>query len=125
MLKLSSSSAFGRMASLRIFSTGTKANQAQRILGRYSDQFPYELARVQTGINVQLREFEEQKRLQSFSYDLQFQKDGKVHPILDDEFIGALNVLDNGKELIDRSGMNRTEWMLPPTSYLHSFSRGR
>jgi hypothetical protein len=57
------------------------------LLGRYN-RVPVELARVQSGTNVRLRDYEQQKALKRFSYDLKL-KDDLVMPAEGDNFIGA------------------------------------
>ncbi|KAJ7696699.1 hypothetical protein B0H17DRAFT_1168043 [Mycena rosella] len=49
---------------------------------------PVDLARVQSGLNVRLRDYETQKALKRFSYDLKVQPDGLVHPADGPNFIG-------------------------------------
>lgn len=49
---------------------------------------PVELARVQSGRNVRLRDYETQKTLKRFSYDLKL-IDGKVRVADGPNFIGA------------------------------------
>ncbi|KZT72027.1 hypothetical protein DAEQUDRAFT_723681 [Daedalea quercina L-15889] len=60
---------------------------ARPLLGRY-DHVPLDLARVQSGKNVKLRDYEEQKALKRFSYDLKVSPDGFVLPAKGDNFIG-------------------------------------
>ncbi|KAJ7334241.1 hypothetical protein DFH08DRAFT_880601 [Mycena albidolilacea] len=57
------------------------------LIARYTDVVPVELARVQSGRNVRLRDYETQVKLKRFSYDLKLQ-DGKVLPAKSDNFIG-------------------------------------
>ena len=64
------------------------APPSRPLLGRY-DHVPVELARVQSGTNVRLRDYEQQKARKRFSYDLKLQ-DGLVLPAKGDNFIGAL-----------------------------------
>ncbi|CDO74786.1 hypothetical protein BN946_scf185001.g34 [Trametes cinnabarina] len=54
------------------------------LLGRFDH---IDLARVQSGTNVRLRDYEQQKALKRFSVDLKL-KDGLVHPAEGDHFIG-------------------------------------
>ncbi|TFK93981.1 hypothetical protein K466DRAFT_642504 [Polyporus arcularius HHB13444] len=63
-----------------------KAPSPRPLLGRF-DHIPVDLARVQSGTNVRLRDYEQQKALKRFSYDLKL-KDGLVHPAEGDNFIG-------------------------------------
>ena len=58
------------------------------LLGRYN-HVPVELARVQSGTNVRLRDYEQQKALKRFSYDLKLSPDGLVLPATGDNFIGT------------------------------------
>ncbi|KAG0151643.1 hypothetical protein CROQUDRAFT_36532 [Cronartium quercuum f. sp. fusiforme G11] len=71
--------------------TGTPATarklKARPLIGRYTDAFPCELARVQSGRLVNLRDYETQVKLKRFSYDLKLQ-DGKVIPAEGNTFIG-------------------------------------
>ncbi|KAG6916843.1 hypothetical protein DXG01_005142 [Tephrocybe rancida] len=65
----------------------TKAPPSRPLLGRYTDKVPVDLARVQSGRNVKLRDYETQVKLKRFSYDLKLQ-DGKVLPAEGPNFIG-------------------------------------
>ncbi|KAH9819415.1 hypothetical protein DFH28DRAFT_23889 [Melampsora americana] len=81
----------------RFLSTPTEPNptssvvrgrlKARPLIGRYTERIPYELARVQSGRFVNLRDYETQVKLKRFSYDLKL-KDGKVMPAKGDQFIG-------------------------------------
>ncbi|KAH9840293.1 uncharacterized protein C8Q71DRAFT_746822 [Rhodofomes roseus] len=57
------------------------------LLGRY-DHVPIELARVQSGNNVTLRDYQQQKALKRFSYDLKLNSDGVVSAASRDNYIG-------------------------------------
>ncbi|KAE9389023.1 hypothetical protein BT96DRAFT_926766 [Gymnopus androsaceus JB14] len=50
------------------------------------DEVPFELARVQSGVNVNLRDYAKQKELGRISYDLKT-VDGMVHPAEGPNFI--------------------------------------
>lgn len=56
------------------------------LIGRYNT-FPVDLARVQSGVNVRLRDYETQVALKRFSYDLKL-VDGLVMPANGPNFIG-------------------------------------
>ncbi|KAG5340656.1 hypothetical protein C0989_000911 [Termitomyces sp. Mn162] len=71
----------------RNFATKAEARPSRLLLGRYTDTVPVDLARVQSGSNVKLRDYETQKELKRFSYDLKLQK-GIVVPADGPEFIG-------------------------------------
>ncbi|KAJ7075795.1 hypothetical protein B0H15DRAFT_916593 [Mycena belliarum] len=60
------------------------------LIARYAPgtALPVDLARVQSGLHVRLREYEAQKALKRFSYDLKVQPDGLVHPAEGPNFIG-------------------------------------
>ncbi|KAJ7280157.1 hypothetical protein C8J57DRAFT_1301790 [Mycena rebaudengoi] len=60
------------------------------LIARYApgSALPVDLARVQSGMNVRLRDYETQKALKRFSYDLKVQEDGRVHPAEGPNFIG-------------------------------------
>ncbi|KAJ7490589.1 hypothetical protein FB451DRAFT_1079381 [Mycena latifolia] len=60
------------------------------LIARYAPgtALPVDLARVQSGMNVRLRDYETQKKLKRFSYDLKVQEDGLVHPAEGPSFIG-------------------------------------
>lgn len=64
------------------------------LIGRYN-HVPVELARVQSGKKVSLRDYETQRELKRFSYDLKLQ-DGKVMPAPGPNFIGTLPVVVTG-----------------------------
>lgn len=68
-------------------SFATKA-PSRPLLGRYTNRVPVDLARVQSGVHVKLRDYEAQKELKRFSYDLKLQS-GKVLPADGPNFIGA------------------------------------
>jgi hypothetical protein len=82
-----------RLACRRTYATAGTTGAAKPkkpsrpLLGRYTDTFPCELARVQSGRNVHLRDYEEQRKLGRVSYDLKL-KDGKVMPAEGPNFIG-------------------------------------
>ncbi|GJJ10232.1 hypothetical protein Clacol_004458 [Clathrus columnatus] len=57
------------------------------LIARYKDKVPVDLARVQSGRHVKLRDYENQVKIKRFSYDLKL-KDGKVYPAKGDYFIG-------------------------------------
>ncbi|KAG6827096.1 hypothetical protein H0H92_013228 [Tricholoma furcatifolium] len=65
----------------------TKAPASRPLLGRYTDKVPCDLARVQSGRNVKLRDYETQVKQKRFSYDLKL-KDGVVMPADGPNFIG-------------------------------------
>ncbi|KAG6833155.1 hypothetical protein H0H87_010542 [Tephrocybe sp. NHM501043] len=65
----------------------TKATPSRPLIARYTDKVPFELARVQSGTHVKLRDYETQVKLKRFSYDLKLQ-DGKVLPADGPNFIG-------------------------------------
>ncbi|KAF8064051.1 hypothetical protein FPV67DRAFT_1628977 [Lyophyllum atratum] len=65
----------------------TKATPSRPLIGRYTDKVPVDLARVQSGRNVKLRDYATQLKLKRFSYDLKLQ-DGNVLPAEGDNFIG-------------------------------------
>lgn len=65
----------------------TSAGGGRPLIGRYN-HVPVELARVQSGRNVRLRDYETQKALKRFSYDLKL-VDGKVRVADGPNFIGA------------------------------------
>ena len=50
---------------------------------------PVDLARVQSGLNVRLRDYETQKALKRFSYDLKVGVNGLVYPAKGPNFIGV------------------------------------
>ncbi|KAI0323967.1 hypothetical protein GY45DRAFT_487068 [Cubamyces sp. BRFM 1775] len=68
----------------RLYATASSGGRP--LLGRYN-HVPVELARVQSGRNVRLRDYETQKALKRFSYDLKL-VDGKVMPADGPNFIG-------------------------------------
>lgn len=73
-------------ASFRLLSTASGARGS--ILGRYT-VFPTTLVRLQTGKGVAFREYEEQVKKGSRSYDFTKREDGLYHPApLSNEFIG-------------------------------------
>ncbi|KAG5641115.1 hypothetical protein DXG03_005978 [Asterophora parasitica] len=65
----------------------TKSTPSRPLIGRYTEKVPVDLARVQSGKNVKLRDYETQKSLKRFSYDLKLQ-DGIVLPAEGPNFIG-------------------------------------
>ncbi|KAG6840941.1 hypothetical protein C0991_003125 [Blastosporella zonata] len=65
----------------------TKTTASRPLIARYTDKVPFELARVQSGSNVRLRDYETQVKLKRFSYDLKLQ-DGMVLPADGPNFIG-------------------------------------
>ncbi|KAG6860972.1 hypothetical protein C0995_005208 [Termitomyces sp. Mi166 len=65
----------------------TKAPPSRPLIGRYTDKVPVDLARVQSSRNVKLRDYETQRELKRFSYDLKLQN-GKVLPADGPNFIG-------------------------------------
>ncbi|KDR80316.1 hypothetical protein GALMADRAFT_242683 [Galerina marginata CBS 339.88] len=65
----------------------TKAIPSRPLIARYTDKVPVDLARVQSGRNVKLRDYETQVKLKRFSYDLKL-VDGKVLPAEGPNFIG-------------------------------------
>ncbi|KAG5638123.1 hypothetical protein H0H81_001726 [Sphagnurus paluster] len=65
----------------------TKLTPSRPLIARYTEKVPVDLARVQSGRNVKLRDYETQVKLKRFSYDLKLQ-DGKVLPAEGDNFIG-------------------------------------
>ncbi len=68
----------------RLYAT---ASGGRPLIGRYN-HVPVELARVQSGRNVRLRDYETQKALKRFSYDLKL-VDGSVRVADGPNFIGA------------------------------------
>ncbi|KAI0747942.1 hypothetical protein C8Q80DRAFT_1102514 [Daedaleopsis nitida] len=74
-------------ASFLHFRTYATTPRTRPLLGRYN-HVPVELARVQSGVNVRLRDYEQQKALKRFSYDLKRSSDGLVLPAEGDNFIG-------------------------------------
>ncbi|KAG6850367.1 hypothetical protein H0H93_014321 [Arthromyces matolae] len=64
----------------------TKA-PSRPLIGRYTDKVPVDLARVQSGWSVKLRDYETQREQKRFSYDLKL-KDGLVMPAEGPNFIG-------------------------------------
>ena len=68
----------------RLYATAPSGGRP--LIGRYN-HVPVELARVQSGRNVRLRDYETQKALKRFSYDLKL-VDGKVLPADGPNFIG-------------------------------------
>lgn len=70
----------------RQYASAAKAPSPRPLLGRF-DHIPIDLARVQSGTNVRLRDYEQQKALKRFSFDLKL-KDGLVHPAEGENFIG-------------------------------------
>ncbi|PLW07854.1 hypothetical protein PCANC_24720 [Puccinia coronata f. sp. avenae] len=64
-----------------------KASTPRALLGRYPDTFPIELARVQSGRTVNLRDYESQVKLKRLSFDLKTH-DGKVLPAMGENFLG-------------------------------------
>ncbi|OJT11714.1 hypothetical protein TRAPUB_11776 [Trametes pubescens] len=69
--------------SSRLYAT---ASGGRPLIGRYT-HVPVELARVQSGRNVRLRDYETQKALKRFSYDLKL-VDGRVRVADGPNFIG-------------------------------------
>lgn len=79
-----------RYASSSAATAATKKTPRSRpLIARYTDEVPFELARVQSGVNVNLRDYAKQKELGRISYDLKT-VDGMVHPAEGPNFIGAL-----------------------------------
>ncbi|KAI0709003.1 hypothetical protein C8Q76DRAFT_741854 [Earliella scabrosa] len=77
-----------RCSPVSLFCRNYAATPGSRpLLGRYN-HVPVELARVQSGTNVRLRDYEQQKALKRFSYDLKLSPDGLVLPATGDNFIG-------------------------------------
>ncbi|KAJ7141297.1 hypothetical protein C8R44DRAFT_693103 [Mycena epipterygia] len=78
----------------RLFPAGCRSYAAQTasrpLIARYAPgtALPVDLARVQSGMNVRLRDYETQKALKRFSYDLKVKEDGLVHPAEGPNFIG-------------------------------------
>ena len=70
------------------FLHNSTATAPRKLLGRY-DVFPYDLARVQSGTSVKLRDYASQNRLKRISYDLTL-KDGQVWPAEGEHFIGKI-----------------------------------
>jgi len=67
---------------------GTRRAASPRpLLGRFTDSFPLELARVQSGKSVNLRDYDSQVKLKRLSFDLKTH-DGKVLPALGPNFLG-------------------------------------
>ncbi|KAH9454147.1 hypothetical protein Pst134EB_014243 [Puccinia striiformis f. sp. tritici] len=64
-----------------------KAPEPRRLIDWHPDTFPVELARVQSGRNVNLRNYESQVKLKRLSFDLKTH-DGKVLPALSPNFLG-------------------------------------
>ncbi|KAI5899313.1 uncharacterized protein SCHCODRAFT_02523650 [Schizophyllum commune H4-8] len=73
----------------RAFSTARRwaSTGGRPLIGRYTDVVPTELARVQSGRNIRLRDYEQQRANGRLSYDLKL-KDGKVLPAEGPNFIG-------------------------------------
>lgn len=67
-----------------------KKLKARPLIGRYVEAVPCELARVQSGRLVNLRDYESQVKLKRFSYDLKLHQDGKVMPAEGHHFIGQI-----------------------------------
>lgn len=82
------------------------------LIARYTDVVPVELARVQSGRNVRLRDYETQVKLKRFSYDLKLQ-DGKVLPAKGDNFIGASLHTPVFLAQVNSTFFFRSKWMLP------------
>ncbi|KNZ55673.1 hypothetical protein VP01_2615g3 [Puccinia sorghi] len=67
---------------------GTRRAASPRpLLGRFTDSFPLELARVQSGKSVNLRDYDSQVKLKRLSFDLKTHN-GKVLPALGPNFLG-------------------------------------
>ncbi|KAJ6583881.1 hypothetical protein DFH09DRAFT_263171 [Mycena vulgaris] len=83
-----------RQTLLSLVRGGSRSYAAQAgskpLIARYAPgtAIPVDLARVQSGMNVRLRDYETQKALKRFSYDLKVQEDGLVHPADGPNFIG-------------------------------------
>lgn len=88
----------------RLYSTPTGSRP---LIGRY-DHVPVQLARVQSGTKVSLRDYEIQRKLKRFSYDLKL-VDGKVMPANGPNFIGEYTILHAFESDIDSS--SRSKWM--------------
>lgn len=105
-------------------STRLSLTSGRPLLGRYKDQVPVDLARVQAGKHVRLRDYESQIKLKRFSYDLKL-KDGKVYPAEEDHFIGA----DDGSRVCILKLIHQTwkifrpEWMLVTGAIVAYISR--
>ncbi|KAF9074566.1 hypothetical protein BDP27DRAFT_1316456 [Rhodocollybia butyracea] len=76
-----------RYASGAVSSPTKKTPRARPLIARYTDEVPVDLARVQSGINVNLRDYAKQKEMGRISYDLKT-VDGKVLPADGPNFIG-------------------------------------
>ncbi|KAH9931962.1 uncharacterized protein B0H18DRAFT_988909 [Fomitopsis serialis] len=87
LLRCSSSTPRVPSALLALGRTYATAPTPRPLLGRYN-HVPVELARVQSGSNVNLRDYEQQKALKRFSYDLKLSPEGLVLPAKGDNFIG-------------------------------------
>jgi len=83
----SSASLFKHGRSISTTPARLSAAPLRPLIGRYIDKVPVDLARVQSGRNVRLRDYETQKALKRFSYDLKLQ-DGLVMPADGPNFIG-------------------------------------
>ncbi|KAF8526617.1 hypothetical protein BU17DRAFT_62106 [Hysterangium stoloniferum] len=72
----------------RLSSTpATPKRPGRPLIARYTKEVPVDLARVQSGRNVRLRDYETQVKMKRFSYDLKV-RDGFVMPAEGDMFIG-------------------------------------
>jgi hypothetical protein len=85
----------------RCYSTGGRP-----LIARYRTHLPFPLARVQSGDNVRLRDYETQVKLKRFSYDLKL-RDGKVWPAEGENFIG----MSNGLFILSLLTFQRSEWL--------------
>jgi hypothetical protein len=90
MLLLARQSGLRSVAHNAFRTYATKA-ASRPLIARYGpgSSLPVDLARVQSGLNVRLRDYETQKALNRFSYDLHIKEDGLVHPADGPNFIGA------------------------------------
>lgn len=91
--------------------TSARYSSSRPLIARYTDQIPLDLARVQSGRHVRLRDYETQVKLKRFSYDLKL-KDGKVHPAQGDFFIGAGVILLRLLSFFGNMELFRSQWML-------------
>ena len=100
----------------RAFSTARRwaSTGGRPLIGRYTDVVPTELARVQSGRNIRLRDYEQQRANGRLSYDLKL-KDGKVLPAEGPNFIGAWRGAASGAVLTCAAGPNGCS-LRPPLS---------
>lgn len=76
---------------LRYFSgspslTSPAPRKFRPLCGRYTEELPIELFRMNNGRNINVRDYKAQMQKQRTSYDLHVQPDGLVHPYTGDFF---------------------------------------